>query len=126
MEEPESKKHVDPTQADYEPEVTEQVRKILGCLGARAVFGKPVKQGDVTVIPVAEVHLGFGFGKGPGPRPGRSGGGGGGGGAKPRGYLTIRDGAVTYRPIVDVTRLGMVGLAVGALLALVLFRLDRS
>lgn len=126
MEESESRKDVERVLAGTEPEAAEEIRKILGRLGARAVFGKPVKQGNVTVIPVAEVHLGFGFGKGPGKASATGGGGGGGGGAKPRGYLTIRDGSVAYRPIVDVTRLGMAGLAFGAALALLLFQRNRS
>lgn len=42
----------------------EPIEKALERLGVDAVFGEPVKKGDVTVIPVAEVSFSFGHGRG--------------------------------------------------------------
>ena len=73
---------------------------------ASAVFGEPVRHGDVTVIPVARVGWGFGGGAGRGGRPGDpeggSGeGGGGGGSARPVGYIEITGTGTGFRPIPD-------------------------
>ncbi|MBP2404570.1 hypothetical protein SNS2_3184 [Streptomyces netropsis] len=70
-------------------------------LGSRAsvsaVFGEPVTSGGITVIPVAEVA--FGFAGGAGPEAADTGTGGGGVGARPRGYIEIKDGTATYKPL---------------------------
>ncbi|WP_327351382.1 spore germination protein GerW family protein [Streptomyces sp. NBC_01304] len=78
--------------------------KLGGRASVTAVYGEPVTRDDVTVIPVAQV--GFGFGGGAGQetgtdKSGEGGGGGGGGGAKPLGFIVIRGGDATYRPIRD-------------------------
>ena len=74
--------------------------------GARVVYGKPVRNGDVTVIPVAKVSGGLGFGYGFGTGDGEEGGGGGGGGsslnAKPVGYVEITPQGARFKRIVDV------------------------
>ncbi|MDC0771240.1 spore germination protein GerW family protein [Streptomyces sp. HD] len=72
-----------------------------------AVYGEPVTTDGVTVIPVAKVAFGLGGGAGraaDGGGGGKAGDGGGGGGgveAKPLGYIEIRNGTSTYRPIRD-------------------------
>ncbi|MBC2901565.1 spore germination protein GerW family protein [Streptomyces cupreus] len=81
--------------------------KLGGRASVTAVYGEPITADGVTVIPVAEV--GFGFGGGAGrevgaTKTGEGGGGGGGAGARPLGYIEIRDGAATYRPIRDPWR----------------------
>ena len=73
---------------------------------AGAVFGEPVRQGDVTVIPVARVGWGFGGGAGRSTRPdeadgGSGAGGGGGAAARPVGYIEITATGATFRPIPD-------------------------
>jgi len=50
----------------------------------------------------------------PGTGHGSGGGGGAGGRAKPRGYIRIADGEVTYEPIVDQGRLAIAGLLTAA------------
>ncbi|MFJ7077138.1 spore germination protein GerW family protein [Streptomyces sp. NPDC098781] len=76
-------------------------------LGARAsvtaVYGEPVTADGVTVVPVARVAFGLGGGGGRigGAKAGEGGGGGGGVEATPVGYIEIRDGVSTYRPIRD-------------------------
>jgi uncharacterized spore protein YtfJ len=77
---------------------------------ARSVFGEPVTQGEVTVVPVAKVRWGFGGGQGHGAaaigkatNSGDMVGAGGGGGVMvtPLGYIELKNGQSRYRPIVD-------------------------
>lgn len=82
--------------------ITRPFERLIEQLGPQAVFGEPVRTGDTTVIPVAEVRTGFGFGGGHGHEAEEDGSGGGGGAAvrvTPRGYIVATDGAVRYRPI---------------------------
>jgi hypothetical protein len=71
--------------------------------GATVVYGEPVTTEGVTVIPVAEVSVGFGFGGGTGHEAGvdKAGEGGGGGGvrARPCGFIEIKNGTAAYRPL---------------------------
>ena len=97
-------------------------------LRARDVFGKPVKSGGVTVIPVASVLGGAGGGfyeregdsgtpRSPDSGPQSNEGFGFGIGARPVGAYVIRDGKVRWRPAVDVTRLALGALAAGVVVA---------
>ena len=66
----------------------------------RRVYGEPIEQEGVTVVPAAAVRGGGGGG-------GDSNGNGGGGfgvAARPVGAYVIRDGEVVWRPAVDVNR----------------------
>ena len=45
----------------------EPIEKLFEKLKVDAVFGEPIKEGDVTLIPVADVGVGFGFGSGQNP-----------------------------------------------------------
>lgn len=114
--------------------------KARDALSVGRVFGPPVVQGDVTVIPVARVVGGGGGGSGSGPEghdhddddddhddhdhgPGGSGGGAGGGFggiAQPVGVYVIRDGEVTWEPAVHPERLALAGMALVAFALLVL------
>ena len=91
----------DPPPADR---LIERLAELIGAkAGVRAVFGEPVQQGGVTVIPVARVRWGFGGGGGrseaapDGPASGS--GGGGGVAADPIGYVEIGSDGATFRPI---------------------------
>ena len=44
----------------------EPIEKMVEALGVGAVFGEPIREGDVTVVPVAEVRFTFGYGYGSG------------------------------------------------------------
>ena len=75
---------------------------------AGAVFGDPVEQGGVTVIPVAKVRYGFGGGsgsdtsdKGDGSKQGEGAGGGGGAVASPLGFIEISGGSAEFKRIHD-------------------------
>ncbi|GAA3782041.1 spore germination protein GerW family protein [Streptomyces chiangmaiensis] len=84
------------------------LERLADKLGARAsvstVYGEPITQDGITVIPVARV--GFGFGGGAGREVGtvktaEGGGGGGGAEARPLGFIEIKDGTAVYKPIRD-------------------------
>jgi uncharacterized spore protein YtfJ len=89
-------------------------------LRARDVFGKPVKSGGVTVVPVAAISGGGGgsTGEGSGESGARNASGlGFGFRARPIGAYVIRDGKVRWRPAVDVTRLAIGAMVTGAVIA---------
>lgn len=95
----------------------------------QAVFGEPIKQGEVTVVPVAKVRWGFGGGGGrseAAPEVPASGSGGGGGvAADPVGYLEIGPAGATFKPISDVRPSPAFLLAVGVTVAIVIRALAR-
>jgi uncharacterized spore protein YtfJ len=107
---------------------TAPIEQMLAKLGVDAVFGKPTVEGEVTIIPVAQVEMGFGYGSGYGrssepegsnsatgnesPEGNEGGGGGGGGGGRaiPRGYVRITPQEVKFQPIIDETRIPLAGI----------------
>jgi uncharacterized spore protein YtfJ len=110
---------------------TTPIEELIEKLGVEAVFGKPTSEGEITIIPVAQVDLGFGYGGGYGQGPdnapagaadatttaraeGGGSGGGGGGRATPRGYLHISPDGVKYEPIMDLTRVPLAGILLAA------------
>ena len=97
-------------------EARELIEGVRDALSVRQVFGEPVERDGVTVIPAATV-MGGGGGGGEGARPPddtkvkggepesqSSFGTGFGGVMWPAGAFEIRDGRVTWRPAIDVTR----------------------
>lgn len=116
---------------------TQPIEQMLDKIGVQAVFGDPIVQAEVTIIPVAQVAYGFGYGSGYGrdqgqptgddtpttaPEPGSAtqaaeGGGSGagaGGRAIPCGYIRISPDGVTYEPISDNTRIPLAGILLAA------------
>lgn len=96
------------------------------------VFGDPIQIDGITVIPTARVSGGAGGGGGESTasdEPGSGFGGGFGMDARPVGVYEIRDGEVTWKPAVDVTRLARGGQVLAAILTvcatLVLLRRAR-
>jgi uncharacterized spore protein YtfJ len=95
---------------------------VRDAMSARRVFGEPVERDGVTVIPAATVIGGGGGGGGEGGGPatstaesepeseGRGFGAGFGGVMWPAGAFEIRDGRVTWRPAIDLTRVLMLAL----------------
>jgi uncharacterized spore protein YtfJ len=85
------------------------LRRVLARAGgARLVYGKPVKVGERTVIPVARLFTAGGFGWGGGVQnPESSGEGAGGGGvvdARPIGYIEVDKDGSRYVAIPDPDR----------------------
>jgi uncharacterized spore protein YtfJ len=99
-------------------------RELIGAvreaMSARRVYGEPVERDGVTVIPAATVIGGGGTGIGEGASEGpeaerRPGGFGAGFGGLmwPAGAFEIREGRVTWRPAIDLTRVLITALALG-------------
>jgi uncharacterized spore protein YtfJ len=112
-------------------EARELIKGVRDALSVRQVFGEPVERDGVTVIPAATVMGGGGGGGGEGARrpedtkveagdpESQSGFGTGFGGVMwPAGAFEIRDGRVTWRPAIDVTRV----LVMALMLAIALVR----
>jgi uncharacterized spore protein YtfJ len=86
-------------------------QRVGATAGAKAVFGEVVERDGVSVIPVARAV--WGFGGGGGTSAGEEGAGGGGGGAvRPIGYIEVRSGEASFRPIRDPRLLGAAAVAV--------------
>jgi len=108
--------------------VTEPIENMMKRLTVNSVFGEPIKEGDQTVIPVAQVSYGFGFGAGWGSgaaaaegeqQPANAGEGGGHGGgamgkAKPQGVLCITAEEVYFEPAMDRNVIPLAGIAMVA------------
>ena len=96
--------------------VLETVKEMVQNTTAQKVYGTPITQEGVTVLPVAKVSGGGGGGSGTGPGENGQEAGGTGGGlgltAKPLGVFVIRDSRVSWRPAVDVNKAILGGMAV--------------
>jgi hypothetical protein len=98
----------------------EAFRSARKAVSARQVFGEPVERDGVTVIPAATVIGGGGGGGGSGSGEGDADGGepttGAGMGFAMVGWASgafeIREGRVTWRPTLDVTRILLAALGV--------------
>jgi uncharacterized spore protein YtfJ len=93
-------------------DVNEVIDRARDAFNARRVFGEPIHQGEVTLVPAAWVSGGGGGGgSGEAPREGAetSTGKGYGSGfglrARPAGAFVLRNGEVCWKPAVDVNRI---------------------
>jgi uncharacterized spore protein YtfJ len=95
-------------------ELQQRLREMQGQAGVRVVFGEVMEIEGRKVIPVASVAYGFGLGGGQTPKAGGNGatGGGGGGGLRvePLALVEVVEGKLRVQPIVNVTRLAMLGM----------------
>src|SRR5665648_391050 len=104
-------------------------------LTVRRVFGEPIHQADVTLVPVARVMGGSGYGDGDGEwrkptdgdETGTGSGSGGGFGVNvtPVGVYVVRGTDVTWQPAMDLNRTILGGQIVGALALLLIARAMR-
>lgn len=104
------------------------------------VFGAPVRRGEYTLIPAAEVVAGLGFGIGFGggegpvteddrPTGEGSGGGGGGGGrtfARPVAVVIVGPEGVRVEPIVDPTKIALAALTAAGFVFATMSRMRRG
>jgi uncharacterized spore protein YtfJ len=89
------------------PNVDEILEGARDAISVRRVYGDPIEQEGVTVIPAAKV----GGGGGGGGDDAQNGGAGFGLGARPVGAFVIRGDQVSWVPAVDVSRVLLIGLA---------------
>ncbi len=117
---------MDDRMAESAAKVNAQVDELLRRMNAKAVFGEPVQQGNVTLIPVASVTYGFGTGQGWGrspktkegeaaapegePSEGAGAGGGGGGLVRPIGYIKIDENGAKWEPAMNITLVSLAGI----------------
>jgi len=103
--------------------VENTLQKSRDMFKAKRVYGDPIEQDGVTVVPAAEIR-GGGGGGGSDDGNGHSDGGGGFGiSARPVGAWVVQDGRADWKPVIDVGRL-MVGVI--ALLSLAAWWTRRS
>lgn len=121
-------------------QLSASMEKIFAAASASAVFSEPTTSGNYTVITACEVASGGGFGSGMGsglaarqqsaeasqaqPGNGVGGGMGGGGGSSGRPIAAIIVGpeGVHVKPIVDVTKITLAGIALGGAIVAMLRR----
>jgi uncharacterized spore protein YtfJ len=95
------------------PNVDEILKGARDAITAKRVYGDPIEQDGVTVVPAAVVGGGGGGG---GDAEG-NGGTGFGLGARPVGAWVIRGGDVSWSPAVDVNRIALYALVLGVVVA---------
>lgn len=112
--------------------VYQPIEDTLKQLNVGAVFGEPTRQGDMTIIPLAEISAAFGYGYGSGEREeGEAAGGAGGGGgvrakAKPVGYLKITDQGVSLESVYNPNLVPLAGIVLSAWMFLWLGLVGRA
>ncbi|WP_329082017.1 MULTISPECIES: spore germination protein GerW family protein [unclassified Streptosporangium] len=89
----------------------EMIEQAKDTVSIRRVFGEPIVQDGMTIIPVARVTGGGGGGGGnqKGERPSEGTGGGFGFGVTATGVFVIKDSEVRWQPVVDVNRIVLGG-----------------
>jgi uncharacterized spore protein YtfJ len=110
---------------DMATKTLDLLRNVRESMTARSVVAEPIEQDGLTVIPVARVSGGGGGGGGTGPgtsgEEGTGTGAGFGMSSRPVGAFIIKDGAVQWRPAVDVNRI-ILGGQIVAIVALLTIR----
>ncbi|WP_002621485.1 spore germination protein GerW family protein [Cystobacter fuscus] len=95
-------------------DVNEVIDRARDSFSVRRVFGEPIQQGEVTLVPAAWVRGGGGGGGGEGPategaqaeeKTAKGYGLGVGLNARPAGAFIVRNGKVQWMPAVDVNRI---------------------
>jgi len=100
--------------------VPEVLTRAQDAVTVKRVYGEPIEKDGLTIIPAAAVAGGGGGGSG--GRAEQTGGGVGYGvSARPVGAYVIKDGAVSWSPAVDATRIALRGILV-PIVALFVFR----
>ncbi|GDY31911.1 spore germination protein GerW family protein [Gandjariella thermophila] len=90
------------------------------------VYGEPIRENGVTIIPAAKIGGGGGGGEGAQPEEkGHGLGAGLGMSAHPTGAFVVRDGTVTWQPAIDVNRAILAGAAASVAALLVLRTIIR-
>ena len=115
---PESHNHIDAQIIHSQEQGFKVLDKLYHAASAEAVFSKPVKSGDYTVILASEVSAGGGFGSGlfgdkidkaEDQRGGGGAGGAGGSSGRPVAAIIIGPQGVRVEPVFDRTK-ALVGL----------------
>jgi uncharacterized spore protein YtfJ len=118
--------------------VNSQVDEMMSRMNTSAVFGEPIHQGDLTLIPVGSVMYGFGSGQGYGrgkdekagedaPMGEGAGAGGGGGGiSRPLGFIKIDASGAKWEPTMDMTRVSVGGMLLAGWIVFWVMKMIRA
>lgn len=113
--------------------VKETIEQLIETAHVDHVYGKPIKQGEVAIIPCAEVltAVGFGIGSGSGTSAEGEGFGGGGGGAgrtlsRPVAVIIASPDGVRVEPVFDPTKIMLAALTAGGFMVGMLSRMFKS
>ncbi|MCD6402025.1 MAG: hypothetical protein J7L73_08880 [Anaerolineales bacterium] len=114
----------------------ETVEEFLATADVQRVYSKPIKKGETTIIPAAEIIAGMGFGVGVGSGsqeensdhvPVSSGGGGGGKSvARPVALIIAEPGGVRVEPVIDSTKIILATLTTIGFMVSTLVRIKRG
>lgn len=112
---------------DVKEVIGDVAEKIQKNADVKAVFGEPVEKNGVTVIPVSRVKF-CGCGKCGTGESSEAGADGLGMHFKnePAGYIEIKEGSVQYVEIVNMQKVIMAGIALGAFSVFSLYRLLKK
>ena len=116
--------------------VQETISKLVDAADVTKVFGRPVKQGDVSVIPASEnlTFMGFGVGAGGGTDGSENGGagtggGGGGGGrtlSRPVAIIVVSPEGAYVEPVMDPTKIAMAAITAAGFMFGMMLRMGRK
>jgi uncharacterized spore protein YtfJ len=116
--------------------VQETLSKLVDAADVTKVYGRPIKQGDVSVIPASEnlTLMGFGVGAGGGTEAGEiggvgTGGGGGGGGrtlSRPVAIIVVTPEGAYVEPVMDPTKVAMAAITAAGFMFGMMLRMARK
>ncbi|MFQ5941936.1 MAG: hypothetical protein ACE5JF_00100 [Anaerolineales bacterium] len=116
--------------------VQETLSKLIEAADVSKVYGRPIKQGDIAVIPASEnlTLLGFGVGAGAGvDTSGKgevgTGGGGGGGGrtlSRPVAIVVVTPEGAYVEPVMDPTKVALAAITAAGFMLGMLLRMSRK
>lgn len=116
--------------------VQDTMSKLIDAADVEKVFGPPITQGDVAVIPASEnfTLLGFGVGGGGGTESNGSGaigagGGGGGGGrtlSRPVAIIVVTPEGAYVEPIMDPTKVALAAITAAGFMFGMMLRMMRK
>ncbi len=95
-------------------------------ISVRRVFGEPVERDGLTLIPAALVMGGAGGGQGPGAGGELGEGGGLGMLGRPVGAFVIKNGELSWRPVIDIQLIALLAAGTTAICLLSRARLART
>jgi uncharacterized spore protein YtfJ len=113
--------------------VDDSISKLVDAADVGKVYGRAIKQGDVTVVPASEnlMFMGFGVGAGGGADSsgegsvGTAGGGGGRTLSRPVAILVVTPEGAYVEPIMDPTKIAMAAITAAGFMFGMLLRMGR-
>jgi uncharacterized spore protein YtfJ len=114
------------------------MERFFDTAGVDKVYGRPIKEGETTILPAAEVMVAAGFGSGFGKGTGETeesevgsgeGGGGGGGGktlSRPVAVVISSPEGVRVEPVIDFTKVALAAITAWGFMATMVLRMRKG